>query len=87
MLHPGVLVVRDSGKVPAQLDHSGQLVALEISLADRRGGGFVNCEHHADMGGRVLASKLHRDRIDFLSQETGGHVATQMWQGTTGLIR
>jgi hypothetical protein len=45
--------------VPAQLSHGRQFTAFEISLADG-GGGFINCEHHADMGGRSLTGKQHR---------------------------
>ena len=46
---PGILVVHDPGKVPAQLDYGGQFATLEISFADGGGGGFINNEHSANM--------------------------------------
>src|ERR1700712_4003902 len=47
---PGIFVVDDPGEVPAQLDHGGQLAALEISFADGCSGGFIDNEHSLNMG-------------------------------------
>ena len=41
---PGILVVHDPGKVPAQLDHGGQFAVLVVSFLDGDGSGVVSGE-------------------------------------------
>ena len=59
---PGILVVHDPGKVPAQLDHGGQFTALDISFADGRGGGFIDNEHCANVIARIVARQITIER-------------------------
>ena len=45
-----MLGVHDPGKVPTQLDHSGQLSAFKIGFTDRIGSWFIDNEHGGSMG-------------------------------------
>ena len=59
---PGILVVRDPGEAPAQLDHGGQFTILKISFADGRGGGFIDNEHCANVAARIGARQITIER-------------------------
>jgi len=48
--------------VPPQLDYRGQLAAFDVSLADGRGGGFIDNEHGANMIVRIVARQITIER-------------------------
>jgi hypothetical protein len=48
---PGILVIRDPGKMPPQLNHGGQFAVFVKRFADCRRDGFVYTEHAASKNG------------------------------------